>query len=229
MTRTWGRFSTAKQAQIRELAGTITNKVPAVVWRFFDAVRVDDWETASNLAMHINAASHRYTISTNDDNLTPALGTLIWPPISESYGAYEQFHEWNNRWLHRYGSDIIRSIPPGSIYFGGTDPGRFVISALCDSQVEGRPFFTLTQNQLADSTYMEYLRVMYGAKLVVPTSEDVQKAASPITPRLTPSGELQSGQLQPGEEVRTVDGRVQISGRSIGNEDQWTDRGEVLP
>jgi hypothetical protein len=51
-----GRFSGAKEQQVRELARTITNKVPAIVWGFFDAVRVDDWETATNLASLINAA-----------------------------------------------------------------------------------------------------------------------------------------------------------------------------
>ncbi len=164
-----GRFSIAKQQQIRDFADTITNKVPAIVWRFYDALRVDDWETATNLAIRINMASHRYTEATNDDTITPALGTLIWPPISESYGAYEQFHEWDNRWLHRFGQEIIASIPPGSLYFGGTDPGRFVISVLCESQVDGKPFFTLTQNQL--------------------------------------------GQLKPGEDVRVVNDRVQVSGQ----------------
>lgn len=206
-----GRFSSAKQAQIRGLAETITNRVPPVVWRFFDAVRVDDWETASNLAMRINAASHRYTYSTNDENLSPALGTLIWPPISESYGAYEEFHAWNNRWLHRFGSDVISSIPPGSVYFGGTDPGRFVISVLCDSQVDGKPFFTLTQNQLADSTYLDYVRAMYGAKLTIPTPDEVQQSFSDYA--ADAERRRKTGQLQPGEDVATVDGRLQIRGQ----------------
>jgi hypothetical protein len=47
-----GRFVTAKQEQIRNLSRSITNKVPALVWSFFDAVRVDDWETASNLTVN---------------------------------------------------------------------------------------------------------------------------------------------------------------------------------
>lgn len=206
-----GRFSIAKQQQIREFAGTITNKVPAIVWRFYDALRVDDWETATNLASRISMASHRYTDSTNDNAITPALGTLIWPPISESYGAYEQFHDWNNRWLHRFGREIISSIPPGSIYFGGTDPGRFVISVLCESQVDGRPFFTLTQNQLADQTYLEYLRAMYGKKIHIPTVEDAQKAFEEYTQDVDRRRKL--GQLKPGEDVRVVNGRVQVSGQ----------------
>jgi hypothetical protein len=206
-----GRFSSAKQQQIRALAETITNKVPALVWRFFDAVRVDDWETATNLAGRINAASHRYSATTNDETITSALATLIWPPISESYGAYEQFHDWNNRWLHHFGREIIGSIPAGSIYFGGTDAGRFVISALSESQVDGQPFFTLTQNQLADQTYLDYLRVMYGKKIHVPTVLDAQKAFEEYTTDLARRRKL--GQLKPGEDVRMVNGRVEISGQ----------------
>ncbi len=148
---------------------------------------------------------------TDDDAITPALGTLIWPPISESYGAYEQFHEWNNRWLHRFGREIIKSIPPGSIYFGGTDPGRFVISVLCQSQVDGKPFFTLTQNQLADQTYLEYFRAMYGKKIHIPTAEDSQKAFEEYTQDVDRRRKL--GQLKPGEDVRVVNGRVQVSGQ----------------
>ena len=206
-----GRFSTAKQNQIRALAEGITNKVPSLVWRFFDAVRVDDWETATNIFNRINTASGRYGVSTNDDALTPALLTLLWPPISESYGAYEDFHGWDNRWLHRFGQEIIGSIPPGSIYFGGTDPGRFLISALCESQVEGKPFFTLTQNQLADLTYLTYLRAMYGKKIHIPTVEDSRTA---FTDYAKDAGERKkAGKLMPGESVTDEDGKIQISGQ----------------
>ena len=206
-----GRFSIAKQQQIRDFAETITNKVPAIVWRFFEAVRVDDWETATNLAARINQASHRYAVTTNDEAITPALGTLIWSPVSESYGAYERFHLCNNYWLHRFGSGIIDSIPRGSIYFGGTDPGRFVISVLCESQVEGKPFFTLTQNQLADQTYLDYLRAMYGRKINLPTIEDSQQAFRDYM--MDASQRRKQGKLKPGEDIREVNGQVTVNGQ----------------
>ena len=63
-----------------------------------------------------------------------------------------------------YANDIIASIPPGSIYFGGTDPGRFLITAMEKSQVNADPFFLLTQNALADGNYLDYLRSMYGGQ-----------------------------------------------------------------
>lgn len=87
------RFATAKQNQIREDAQKITNRVPSIVWSFFDAVRVDDWETATNLANHIQQASGRYAYSTTNESISPALNTLIWPSISEMIGTYDQFHE----------------------------------------------------------------------------------------------------------------------------------------
>ena len=54
------RFATAKAHEIRELADTTTNHVPSLVWSFFDAARVDDWETPTNLADRLDLASGRY-------------------------------------------------------------------------------------------------------------------------------------------------------------------------
>ncbi len=204
------RFAAEKEAQVRTFARSLTNKVPSIVWSFFDAVRVDDWETATNLAGRINQASGRFGPS-RTEAFSPALRSMIWPPISETVGAYESFHNWDSKWLHRFGHDIIESIPRGSIYFGGTDPGRFIISALSDSQIEGRPFFTLTQNQLVDRTYLEYLQVIYGGRLYVPTSNDLQLAFTEY--RRDAADRLRAGRLKPGENVQiTPDGRVQVSG-----------------
>jgi hypothetical protein len=211
MDASLGQFLYSKQQQIQRFSDTLTNKVPGIVWKFFDAARIEDWGTASNLFLKINAASQRYATGTNDEAITPALATVLWPPISESYGACDQFQQWNNRWLHRFGDDVINSIPPGSIYFGGTDPGRFIISALCESQVTGKPFFTITQNQLADHTYPEYLQTMYGKEIAVPTPGDTQKAFQDYVADATRRKEL--GQLKPGEEVRNVNGQVQVSGQ----------------
>ena len=81
-----GRFATAKEAQVREYSQGLTNKVPSIVWGLFDAVRVDDWETATNLAARIDKASGRYTNSATDQTMSPALLTVIWAPISEMIG-----------------------------------------------------------------------------------------------------------------------------------------------
>jgi hypothetical protein len=203
------RFATAKQAQARELARNLTNSVPSYTWSFFDAVQVDDWETATNLAARLSAASGRYSADTK--LISPALYTVVWQPIHETIGAYEAFHGWDNKSLHRFGSEIINSIPRGSIFFGGTDPGRFLITALSESHEEGNPFFTVTQNQLADGLYLEYLRAMYGRKLYVPSVADSQKAFQDYL--ADAQRRLETGRLKPGEDVRIVENRVQVSGQ----------------
>lgn len=65
-------------------------------------------------------------------------------------------------------------MPPGAILFGGTDPGRFCPTYMifCESQVSGRckpldptfdrrDVYIITQNSLADSTYLDYIRAQY--------------------------------------------------------------------
>ena len=89
--------------------------------------------------------------------------------------AYDQVVNCDPKYTALLADGIINSIPAGSIYFGGTDPGRGVPTAFCKSQVDGDPFFTLTQNALADGSYLDYLRAMYGGKIYTPTAEDSQR------------------------------------------------------
>lgn len=206
------RFTGSKLAEVQSAADIQTNKVPSFVWSFFNAIRVDDWETATNLARRLEDASGRYS-SSNHETLSPALQTAIWPSISESIGAYKVFHNWDNKWLHRFGTNIIDSIPRGSIYFGGTDSGRFIVSALVESQRDGRPFFILTQNQLVDSAYLDYLGTIYGRKLYIPTTDDSQKAFEDYAKDA--GKRMRAGQLRPGEYVHLdSDGHVVASGQT---------------
>jgi hypothetical protein len=131
----------------------------------------------------------------------------------ETYGAVEAFAVGNEKYSKAFGDDVIQSIPVGSIYFGGTDPGRFIITAMCKSQTTGDPFFTLTQNALADGSYLNYLRSMYGHKIYIPTQEDSGKCFQDYTQDVM--RRQQNGQLKPGENVKVdaASGRVQVSGQ----------------
>jgi hypothetical protein len=203
----FARFVGEKTRQIREFEKTSNVKVPSVVWSYFDALRVDDWQTATNLANRIDELGRQ--MGTNE--ISPALQGPVWQPIGETIGVYDQFHETDNRWLHRFGSNIISSIPKGSVYFGGTDPGRYIISALCESQTEGQPFFTLTQNQLIDGRYARYIRLIYGSKLTLPTDDELRAAFKEYTDDA--QARLKAGKLKPGEDVHvTPEGRAQVSG-----------------
>lgn len=203
----FARFVATKQAQIRKFAGGDSDKVPSIVWSYFDALRVDDWQTATNLANRIDLMGKN--MGTNI--ISPLLRGPIWQSIGETIGAYTEFHGFDNGWLHRFGTNNISSIPTGSIYFGGTDPGRYVVSALCESQSEGRPFFTFTQNQLVDERYLGYLQILYGGKLYIPTTNDVKDAFNEYLEDA--QKRLKAGTLKPGEDVWVGrDGHVHASG-----------------
>jgi tetratricopeptide (TPR) repeat protein len=132
-------------------------------------------------------------------------------PVKEIFGAFEAFAAGNEKYSRIFSDGIIESIPRGSIYFGGNDPGRFLITAMQKSQVDGDPFFTLSQNELAGGPYLDYLRSMYGGKIYTPTDKDAQKSFENYTTDV--ATREQNNQLKPGEDVHTdTDGRVQISG-----------------
>ena len=87
-----------------------------------------------------------------------------------------------------------------------------------ESHADGKPFFMLSQNPLADVTYLQYLRAMYGGKIHTLTDEDWQKSLQDYTAyaqrRLSHDRQFpsESRQLKPGEDVRLdSNGQIQLS------------------
>lgn len=198
------RFISQKEALTRAIAKRHDITIDPRIGDFFLAAQKDDWIATSNLFGTLQAGSGRQEGSVSW--LPPAL----WGPIHDSYGAYEQFRSWNHELVQKFGRQIVESIPSGSIYFGGTDAGRFVVSALTQSHNEGRPFFTLTQNALVDVTYLGYLREMYAAKISIPTPEGAQTIFQDYLKDAQTRS--QKNQLREGEEISMVGGQVAISG-----------------
>lgn len=186
------QFVADKKAQAYAPTGESTPELD----EFFAAAEKGDWLAVSN-------------------RLGPLLNGLTGSrsaAVREVWGALEAFGDGDEKYSALFGDDIINSIPPGSIYFGGTDPGRFVITAMQKSQIAGDPFFTLTQNALADSTYLDYLRSMYGGKIYVPTPEDSESCFQEYT--ADAKERRIKHQLKPGEDV-TLDanGKPQVRGQ----------------
>lgn len=90
-----------------------------------------------------------------------------WRP----WGSNQRGHDFG--WM--YGYDMLKDMDRDAIVFGGTDPGRFVPTYMIFVESfakpehrywKGRDFdrrdlYLITQNALADSTYMEYIRDHY--------------------------------------------------------------------
>jgi len=135
-----------------------------------------------------------------------------WAAVNEIGAALSEFGSGIEKYAVAFARDIITSIPPGSIYFGGTDPGRFLVTALSRSHVNGDPFFTLTQNALADRrSYLRYVRGMYGARIYIPTEEDVNRAFEEY--QKDARRRRDEGKLLPGERFEEADGIEQIVGQ----------------
>jgi hypothetical protein len=193
-------FATEKESQAQSLASAEGKELPPEFKAFFSAVENGDWEAATN-----DYAKMKGRLS--DDN---ALRGSWWQPVLEVFGSAEQFALGDEKYAAAFGNDIIQSLPPGSIYFGGTDPGRFIVTALEKSQRDGEPFFGLSQNPLTDTSYLDYLRSMYRDKIYIPTAADSQKCYDDYYWDF--QERRATRQLLPGESVTNgPDGKMQVN------------------
>jgi hypothetical protein len=202
-------FVADKEAQVKAAARADGQQMLPECQTLFAAAAKGDWPTVHSTftALWSRRAPQYDHRGTNDDRLTGPQ----WAAVLETYGAFEAFAGGNDKYCVAFGRDIIASIPAGGIYFGGTDPGRFLVTALCKSQVSGDPFFTVTQNALADGDYLAYLRGMYGDKIYTPTDADSQQCFGDYSADAQRRSEQH--QLKPGESFKLVNGKSQISGQ----------------
>lgn len=93
-----------------------------------------------------------------------------------------------------------------SIFFGGTDPGRFVPTYMIYAAVFRPDIYLITQNALADDTYMSVQRDLYGDEIWIPSKEDSADAFSIY------ADEIQSGKRKANGDVSFENGRMQVTG-----------------
>ncbi|HYA79271.1 MAG TPA: hypothetical protein VED19_02030 [Candidatus Nitrosopolaris sp.] len=203
------QFVSEKAAQADAAAKADGQELLPEYKTLFAAAAKGNWWTIQSTFRQLSQRAPQYAHDgTNDERLTG----IQWGAVLDTYGAFEAFAGGGDKYCLAFGRDIIKSIPPGSIYFGGTDPGRFLVTALQKSHGDGDPFFTLTQNALADGGYLAYLRSMYGDKIYVPTDEDLGKCFQDYIVDATQR--LRTHQLKPGENVMPdANGKMQVRGQ----------------
>ncbi len=94
---------------------------------------------------------------------------------------------------------------PSAIFFGGTDPGRFVPTYMIYSAVVRPDVYLITQNALADDTYMSVMRDLYGDEIWIPAKLDSAAAFEEYVTSMSPEERAAKG-------VVTENGRVQVTG-----------------
>lgn len=204
------QFASNRAELVTAMAKHFNVEIPPDVARFFAAAQAGNWPETTNL---FNTLKQQRM--TNDR--PPGLEKL-WPAIVETYGVAEQTHAWPAQQLLDYGNAILDSLRPGMIYVGGTDTGRF-IPALLSETSGGEPHIVLTQNALADASYLDYVKFQYGDKLNALTGDDSQNSfkdyIDDAKKRLQHDQDFpnEPKQIRPGEDVQMKDGRVQVSGQ----------------
>ena len=93
-----------------------------------------------------------------------------------------------------------------AIFFGGTDPGRFVPTYMIYSARVREDVDLITQNALADNTYMSVMRDLYGDRIWIPAPPDSARAFQRYVE------EIRSGKRPQNAELKIENGRVQVSG-----------------
>jgi hypothetical protein len=195
-------FARRQQQQMLAVAKEKDLAAPERFTKLLHAVECSDWPATSKLYQQIRVGIGQYEGSHPD----PALNTVLWQYVLETFGACEQFATWSPALIQRYGDEVLRPLTPNCIFFGGTDAGRFVPTAL--RATAGKPFHIITQNALADGLYMDFLRMSTDKSVVLPNPEQCNGAFRQFVE------DVQAGRVKAGAEVRIKDGRVSVEGVS---------------
>ena len=107
------------------------------------------------------------------------------------------------------GSDDPQYPPPmteGAVFYGGTDPGRFVPTYMIYSADVRSDVYLITQNALADNTFMNVTRDLYGDTIYIPSVEESNQAFQRYVE------DVQAGRIQAGADIKFENGRVSVQG-----------------
>jgi tetratricopeptide (TPR) repeat protein len=206
------QFARNRREVVYAISRRHNKAVPSEIERFFDALERGNWEEIEEQFKGLAKRSGQYEGSTHSPELDE-----FWPAVLEAYGAAQQAHIWPAQKLLDYGEAVLGSLRPGMVYVGGTDDGRFIPTFLNETS-GGEQHIVLTQNALADGRYLDYVNFLYGDRLAALTQEDKDRAFKEYTDdaqkRMLHDQQFpdEPKQIRPGEDVRMVDGKVQVSG-----------------
>ena len=207
------QFARSRRDIVRAMARQKGIEIPDVVERYFDALESGDWNAVEATFKILQGKD-----ASGDPSLRLPAVQALWGPIFDAYGAAEQVHLWPAQKLLDYGNAVLGSLRPGMVYVGGTDEGRWVPTLLNDTS-DGEQHIVITQNALADATYLEYVRFLYGDRFTAPTTEDSRRAfedyMADARKRLAHDTEFpdEPKQVRPGEQLKMEDNRFQVSGQ----------------
>ncbi|MBI2442109.1 MAG: DUF2723 domain-containing protein [Lentisphaerae bacterium] len=115
-----------------------------------------------------------------------------------------------------------------AVFYGGTDPGRFVPTYMIYCPLVRPDVMLITQNALADNTYMNVMRDLYGDQIWMPTPQDAnmafQQYVDDVRAGRIPSNAAVTFDKSGKVSVQGVQGVMEINGiisRSIFEANKW--------
>ncbi len=195
-------FTIRKRDYAKRMVVEQNIKPPPLIWEFYQSAIDGDFAETQKKYTELGKQYGRG--QGENKSVVPLEVQHTFPPAMEVVGAMEMVDGWHAKFLHFYTTEIVSSIPEGSIYFGGTDPGRFAITLGSKSHEKADPFFTITQTALADGSYLQYLRELYGNKIYISTEEDRGRAFS----NYYSEAKAKEGQSQDIPAIMDINGRL---------------------
>ncbi len=119
---------------------------------------------------------------------------------------YPDPEEFEKQWAAYPTPDYPPPMTEGAIFYGGTDPGRFVPTYMIYSANVRPDVYLITQNALADNTFMNITRDLYGDTIYIPSLEDSNEAFRRYV------DDVNAGRIQAGADIKIENGKVSVQG-----------------
>ena len=204
------RFAGSRREIAEAIAKKFGLKLSEDIERFFAAAETGQWEELKTMFEEFKERLHS---GEDAEDLRK-----VWPAMFETFCVAEVARDWPAQQLLDYGQAVLGTLRPGMVYVGGTDAGRYIPTLLNETS-GGEPHIIITQNALADGSYLNYLGFLHGDRMATLTHEESQRAfqsyLSDVQKRFAHDREFpdEPKQIRPGENVHVADNSVQVSGQ----------------
>ena len=122
------------------------------------------------------------------------------------YYCEQDQEKFDAEWAKYPNPDYPPPMGTNAIFFGGTDPGRFVPTYMIYCPKVRPDVYLITQNALADGTFMAVTRDLYGDQIWIPSQADSNLAFQEYI------AAVRSGKTKAGADLQTEGGRVRVQG-----------------
>lgn len=206
------RLVEIKEKEMHAMAKQLDLEVLPLFTNSFKQVRERNWKAACTQQIAFFKQLDRPSQKGGTIPVTP----VVSGPIVELIGTLQMLHpdahpQKGNDFLPAdaigFGREILATMPQGAIYFGGTDPGRFLVQSAYDLDPD-KKISIMSQNAISDVNQLGVIRARFGERLVMPDELQIAEAFRVFDDDVTigrywPSG---SGERDPKT------GRIQVDG-----------------